>query len=89
MTLHRYWFEFDLAVGQPSPMGVRTGCGVTAFSHEDALALLRERVFNTVSLPRVRKTIEDVDVSTLDADHVLPNMGTVTTRGVWFPRGYE
>jgi hypothetical protein len=32
--------------------------------------------------------IEDVDVTTLDANHVLPNMMPPSVRGVWYPIGY-
>lgn len=87
--MRRFWFEFDLSMEQPHPMGVLSGCGVTALSYDDSLEVLRERVFKDASLPSIRKVIEDVDVSQLDANHVLPNMGVVTVRGVWFPRGYE
>ena len=89
MTLRRFWFEFDLSASQAHPMGVLAGCGVTAFSREDSLQLLRDRVFNGKTLPQIRRLIEDVDVSELDPGHVLPNMGNVLNRGVWFPLGYE
>jgi hypothetical protein len=36
----------------------------------------------------VRDSVEDVDVSTLDRGHVLPNMGSVLVREVGFPFGY-
>ena len=39
-------------------------------------------------LPTIAVLIEDVDVSTLDAGHVLPNMSPPVRRGVWFPLGY-
>ncbi|EAZ97904.1 hypothetical protein MELB17_13567 [Marinobacter sp. ELB17] len=29
--------------------------------------------------------IENIDVQTLDRDHVIPNMGVCTERGIWFP----
>jgi hypothetical protein len=29
--------------------------------------------------------VVDVDVASLDAKHVLPNIGPVVVRGVWFP----
>lgn len=83
--LRRYWIEFS---GDPEarPMGVRIGCGVTALDYEDALAMLRETIFVDHNL-EVARCVEDVDVSTLDAGHVLPNMGDVTARGIWFPAG--
>jgi hypothetical protein len=28
-------------------------------------------------------------VSILDQKHVLPNVGMVNVRGIWFPQGYE
>jgi len=82
--LRRFWFEFD----QPpaySPLGI--GCGVTAYALDDAMALLRLRVFSNGEF-QVRRVVEDVDVRTLEQGHVLPNMGLVIDRGVWFPLGY-
>jgi hypothetical protein len=52
----------------------------------DAEALLAACVLAKAGLPPVREVIEDVDVRTLDAGHVLPNMGDPSVRGVWFPR---
>ncbi|WP_139237297.1 hypothetical protein [Polaromonas sp. YR568] len=81
--LHLFWFSFD---SLPPFSVLAAGCGVTAYSHDDALHLLKERVFNQ-ALPAC-SVIEDIDVRTLDENHVLPNMGLVTQRGVWFPLGY-
>ncbi len=86
MTLHRYWFRFDPKTSG-LPLGVRAGCGVTAYDRTDAWSLLSSRVFSG-TLPDIVQVIEDVDVSTLDPAHVLPNMGSVFVRGVWFPKGY-
>jgi hypothetical protein len=83
--LHRYWFEF----GGPRhtlPPGGRLGCGVTAVDRADAEHLLVDGPFRGKPLPPVERMIEDVDVGELDAGHVLPNIGDVTQRGVWFPR---
>jgi hypothetical protein len=87
--LRRYWFEFRHTIHAPHPLGTLLGCGVTAFSHEDALQLLRERVFVGDPLPPIRRCVEDVDVSTLDPGHVLPNTADPTRRGVWFPLGCD
>jgi len=64
------------------------GCGVTAFDLDDARRIVRERVF-LGNAAAVVKIVEDVDVSTLDPGHVLPNMMPPNTRGVWFPLGYS
>ncbi|MCP3102034.1 hypothetical protein LZ198_24510 [Myxococcus sp. K15C18031901] len=45
MTLRRFWFEFEFAVGAPAPLGTRLGCGVTAQDVDDARHLVFERVF--------------------------------------------
>jgi hypothetical protein len=82
----RYWFRFEIS-DIPTPLNL--GCGVTACDYDDALTLLRERVFPGRELPRIVECIEDVDVSTLDRNHVRPNMGVVVYPGVWFPLGYE
>jgi hypothetical protein len=82
--LTRFWFEFE---GRADALpGARLGCGVTAVSREDAEQRIRggfER-----GLPPVSRVIEDVDVATLDEGHVLPTMGDVSVRGIWFPRGF-
>lgn len=85
--LHRYWLRFDLQ--DPRPSVLRVGCGVTAFSREDALSLVRQEVFGGAALPPVVEIVEDVDVSALDAGHILPNMEEPVSRGVWFPMGYR
>lgn len=85
--MKRYWLEFAL---DPTHVTDREafllkGCGVTAHSRDDCLHLVMRVVLRGDRLPEVRDVIENVDVSTLDKNHVLPNMGLVTERGVWFP----
>jgi hypothetical protein len=83
--LHRFWFEFS---GPPTalPAGTWLGCGVTAVDRHDAERLLAAGPFGGSELPPVKRLVEDVDVSELDAGHVIPNIGDPTRRGVWFPR---
>jgi hypothetical protein len=88
MKLHRYWFKFKLSINDAHPFGTLMGCGVTAWSKDDALNLLSERVFRIHPIAAVEKCIEDVDLRELDPNHVLPNSGDCTQRGVWFPLGY-
>ena len=89
MTLRRFWLEFEGQLGDGFPAGVLLGCGVTARDYEDALDLVRVHVFEGDQLPPIKKVIEGVDISTLDKNHVVPNMSVPTTRGIWFPLGYE
>jgi hypothetical protein len=65
--------------------GTNLGCGVTAFGREDALGLIAEAVFAAKAMPPIKNVIEDVDITTLDEGHVIPNMGAPSERGVWFP----
>lgn len=85
--MHRYWFRFALPPEQ-LPIGAAIGCGVTAPTLDDALRLLRERIFAGVEMPEPAQIIENVDVSLLDDLHVAPNIGDVVVEGVWFPLGY-
>jgi hypothetical protein len=83
--LRRFWFRFrDL----PKFSGLGYGCGVTARDHNDAIDILGSTVFKGQTMPAIASVIEDVDVSTLDRGHVIPNMEVPVFRGVWFPKGY-
>jgi len=62
---------------------------VTAYNDDDALTLIRERVFGGGVLPAIEERLEDVDVSTLEPGHDLPNMKSPRERGVWFPLGID
>ena len=65
------------------------GCGVTAHDEHDAIELVKARIFKTKPLPKISKMITDVDLSSLDAQHILPNMSPPNIRGIWFPLGYN
>jgi hypothetical protein len=87
--MKRFWFEFEIADYSKTPAGIGYGCGITANNYEDAISLISQKFFKSDSLPKIRTQIENVDVSTLDAGHVLPNMNPPNFRGIWFPQGYE
>ena len=87
--MKRYWFEFNFSAEDKIPYGLPIGCGVTAFSYEDAIKIIREKIFASKKMPDTKKNIEAVDVSTLDQAHVIPNMRFPSERGVWFPSGYD
>lgn len=84
--LHRYWIEFDPKTNNRLALG----CGVTAYNLDDALQLIEEQLyplyFKDETVPPIKSIIEDVDVSTLDHNHVHLNMGIPVNRGIWFPR---
>ena len=65
--------------------GLPAWYGVTAFSFEDAAQLLRRAGFPLEQGVAVKVT-EDVTVDQLDQKHVVPNMGPMQVRGVWYPR---
>jgi hypothetical protein len=77
-ALHRYWIKF----AAPAPAGFTLGCGVTAVSETEARELALKVCHGA---PVITSIVSDVDVSTLDAKRVIPNMGDCTQRGVWFP----
>jgi hypothetical protein len=66
-------------------MGLGFGAGITGWSELDVRAIAAA-AFGDLEIA----SIDNVpDVSHLDAGHVLPNMGNVLGRGVWYPRGFE
>lgn len=86
----RFWFEFDLRNMRYYHQSLMArGCGVTAFSKFQALQLLQEKVFLGSEIPPILNCIENVDVSALDNNHVLPNMGIPVNFGIWYPLGYQ
>jgi hypothetical protein len=94
-ALYRYWFRFDKTPDAAwadvlrSRGGVLLGCGVTARDRVDAESLVRERVFDPDPMPPVTEVTEGVSVAALDPNHVRPNMGDPSRRGIWFPLGYD
>lgn len=80
--LNRYWFKFAEG-GNPAFLDL--GCGITAYDEVDAREILRDEVFSLYGSRDVVEVIADVDIQTLEANHVRPNMGVPVWRGVWFP----
>jgi len=89
MCIRKFWFEFSEDSDAPLPLGVKLGCGISAYNYDDALGIVKRLVFEGKSLPPLARKVKDVDISILDKNHVLPNMGDVLQRGVWFPLGYD
>ena len=81
--LHRFWVRFTGENNDVFPF--QNGCGVTAYDLEDAIYLLQTKEFRKRNTPKIASIIVDIDVSTLDADHILPNLGICSNRGIWFP----
>lgn len=78
--LVRFWFEFE--------KGRTQRIGVTAWTKEDAEAIVSTKVFGGAPIPSPLTVIEDVDLSQILPNDVLPNMDP-DVRGIWFPRGYR
>ena len=79
--LTAYWFEFE-------GWGIGSYAGVTAYSLDDAKYLLKKQFFEgllKIETPQIKKVIENVQFKDLDQNHIVPNMGPITERGVWYP----
>ncbi len=85
--LKRYWLEFDNR--EKLPTGLILGCGITAYNRDDVLLILKKNVFKKDSICNPILIIENVNISNLDQNHVIPNMLPSSNRGVWFPMGYN
>ncbi len=80
--LRRYWITFSPA-GIASPLNL--GCGITAKSRREAEDMAASMVFPIFGEREIVNMLEDIDVSSLDPDHILPNIGDPASIGVWFP----
>lgn len=63
------------------------GFGVTAWSLDDALAIIRALDYGRYlpdDLAGVR-VAEGITVAELDQPHVVANMGPIAVRGMWYP----
>ncbi len=85
----RYWLKFNLEDVADTPFGIKLGCGITALSKYDALKIVEEKMFSSKIIPPISSTVEDIDLSSLDENHIIPNMLSPTMRGIWFPLGYQ
>ncbi len=77
-----YWISFHDA---PPATPLRLGMGITAQDEEDARGLAAEAAPG-VAIAALRVVI---DADELEQNHVVPNMGNILKRGIWFPLGYE
>lgn len=84
--MKRYWFTFEHL---PTPTPLNLGCGVTAMDLNDAQQLVAGKIFPEGPMPHIVSVQENIAISELDSRHVVPNMGTITQRGIWFPLGYS
>ena len=79
-NLETYWITF------PRDANLPLGIGVTAYSEEDAFSLIRDQGFDewcaTASEVRVE---QGITIDKLDQRNVVPNIGPMQFRGVWYP----
>ena len=87
VKLTRFWFEFNPP--EVSSLGLQIGCGVTAWTYDDAVNILQTTIFKDQATPVIKKVIKDIDISTLEANHIRPNLLPSNVRGIWFPMGYS
>jgi len=85
----RFWFEFEIESAFNFPAGIGLGVGVTAINYHDAINIMDRKIFSRIKRPPFKKSIENVDINTLNQNKVTPNMAAPHARGIWFPLGYE
>ena len=83
--LKRFWFVRNTE----DRFGVHN-YGVTANTKDEATDILMKYLtkFDREESKRIKKdteVIENIDVRLLDQNHIIPNMGVVTFKGIWWP----
>jgi hypothetical protein len=61
------------------------GFGVTAFSLVDALHIIEDAGYDLPKDRSILRITEGIRVDDLDEHHIVPNMGPIVVRGMWFP----
>jgi hypothetical protein len=82
LLMHPYWVKFE-HVSRPSIFN--SGMGVTARSEIDAREIVVAAIGDE---PRITSVVVIENMASLDQGHVIPNMGNIFIRGIWFPLGY-
>lgn len=80
-----FWVNFKQEAGNELPIGTWMGCGVTAYDKDDALKMLKEKIFFDWELIPIASIKENISIEDLDQNHVVPNIGNFFMRGIWFP----
>ncbi len=84
--LTRYWF-----IIYPQDRYGPRNIGVTAYSKDEARSLIMGSLGRVSFMEQIgslnenAEVIENIDIQILDQNHVIPNMGVVTFKGIWFP----
>ncbi len=79
-TLETSWIEF------PQDENFVLGIGVTAYSQDDAMSLIKERgIEHWLVGASEMKITAGVRINDLDQRNVVPNIGPLQLRGVWYP----
>lgn len=87
----RYWIKFDFSnyAREANYLSI-IGYGVTEADKSDALKILSDEVFEGHDLLPIISIQEDVKMSDLDQNHVVPNISVLPfKRGIWYPAGLE
>lgn len=83
-----YWFEFDRSNPLSYSLGLQMGCGVTAYHYDHAISMLQDKLFKENEIPPIVNVIENVSLSQLEQNHVVPNAFPPAFFGIWYPMGY-
>ncbi len=84
LRLVRFWIEFNTA--EEKNTSLHFGCGITAWTYDDAINILKTTLFKNHTIPTIIKVIEDFDLNNLEENHVCTNIVRPSSvRGIWYP----
>lgn len=78
-ALKTYWYSF------PSDTRLPLGIGVTAYSRSDADELIQQQGITWHQKAKEINVVENVTIADLDQSNIVPNIGPMQFRGVWYP----
>ncbi len=74
-----FWISF------PEDPQLPLGIGVTATSEHDAFNLIKQQNFEWLDLDVKTQVTSNVTIDDLDQSNIVPNIGPMQFRGVWYP----
>lgn len=85
----KFWIKLKQSIFDNPPIGTLLGIGVTAESKEEALILIKDKVYINRDMPEIEFVDSYISIDNLEENHVRPNIGNMDDKGIWFPLGYS
>ncbi len=88
-ALKKYWIRVETSAHDTNSWISALGYGITAFSREDAIDMLRTEAFEGQPMPEVVEVVEDVDEEEIQKRYGMAKLEAFLWPGIWYPTWYK